>query len=637
MAGPKRHPGDGALRPFSSKPRKSQPHAFSSFLWNFLLFLFLGPGASGKDSAQMEVPGILEGSVTFFLNISIDKELEHVTWSRPQKALAFASAQKDIIIMDKSYQDRLNISFNSYSLSLNNLTLEDAGPYKAQINYKNAKVTTDKEFFLHLYEQVQEPQVIIKSVNKSDSGSCNVTLICFVEKARTNLLYSWTGRDANASESHEGSTLTIQWTLCHPDLPYTCTARNPVSQNTSSPVRVQQFCTAPRASRGEPMGETVVGVLGESVTLPLTFSASHHIENVVWMLNTSIISKEQKEMATADPPIKFKDPNKNSSQDFSLKIDQVKMENAGHYSAYVCSEASRVIKTKHITLLVYGRLKKPKITWSLELAENDICRVSLTCSVEDSGHNVTYRWTPLPKGTIESQRGPHLNVFWTNGENHPNFTCIASNPVSSSSQQFLSGNICPGPKRSMKFYIVIFTVMAVIVLCLVTIWCIWKRKRPCLSGSAPTSCPSQAETPVEEPGYQELDTLPQPAKQQTKSTSDGSETSEEDQERTDTLKAGRHQKYVLVNQEDTEFDSASEGQAEYDLVTPERIVPAPVAQNSTVYTQVFLNSRGKTSVPQQKENSATIYSSIQTPQKVVPPPQQNDPESPEIPTYENFT
>ncbi|XP_041579449.1 T-lymphocyte surface antigen Ly-9 isoform X2 [Vulpes lagopus] len=606
MAGPKRHPGDGALRPFSSKPRKSQPHAFSSFLWNFLLFLFLGPGASGKDSAQMEVPGILEGSVTFFLNISIDKELEHVTWSRPQKALAFASAQKDIIIMDKSYQDRLNISFNSYSLSLNNLTLEDAGPYKAQINYKNAKVTTDKEFFLHLY-------------------------------ARTNLLYSWTGRDANASESHEGSTLTIQWTLCHPDLPYTCTARNPVSQNTSSPVRVQQFCTAPRASRGEPMGETVVGVLGESVTLPLTFSASHHIENVVWMLNTSIISKEQKEMATADPPIKFKDPNKNSSQDFSLKIDQVKMENAGHYSAYVCSEASRVIKTKHITLLVYGRLKKPKITWSLELAENDICRVSLTCSVEDSGHNVTYRWTPLPKGTIESQRGPHLNVFWTNGENHPNFTCIASNPVSSSSQQFLSGNICPGPKRSMKFYIVIFTVMAVIVLCLVTIWCIWKRKRPCLSGSAPTSCPSQAETPVEEPGYQELDTLPQPAKQQTKSTSDGSETSEEDQERTDTLKAGRHQKYVLVNQEDTEFDSASEGQAEYDLVTPERIVPAPVAQNSTVYTQVFLNSRGKTSVPQQKENSATIYSSIQTPQKVVPPPQQNDPESPEIPTYENFT
>ncbi|XP_038304586.1 T-lymphocyte surface antigen Ly-9 isoform X5 [Canis lupus familiaris] len=562
MAGPKRHPGGGAPRPFSSKPWKSQPHAFSSFLWNSLLFLFLGPGASGKDSAQMEVPGILEGSVTFILNISIDKELEHVTWSRPQKALAFANAQKDIIIMDKSYQDRLNISFNSYSLSLNNLTLEDAGPYKAQINYKNAKVTTDKEFFLHLYEgrdlsnlliavvpteQVQEPQVIIKSVNKSDSGSCNITLICFVEKARTSVLYSWTGRDANASESHEGSTLTIQWTLCHPDLPYTCTARNPVSQNTSSPVRVQQFCTAPGASKGEPMGETVVGVLGESVTLPLTFSASHHIENVIWMLNTSIISKEQKEMATADPPIKFKDPNKNSSQDFSLKIDQVKMENAGHYSAYVCSEASRVIKTKHITLLVYG------------------------------------------------------------------------------------------PKRSMKFYIVIFTVMAVIVLCFVTTWCIWKRKRPCLSGSAPTSCPSQAETPVEEPGYQELDTLPQPAKQQTRSTSDGSETSEEDQERTDTPKAGRHQKYALVNQEDTEFDSASEGQAEYDLVTPERMVPASVAQNSTVYTQVFLNSRGKTSVPQQKENSATIYSSIQTPQKVVPPPQQNDPESPEIPTYENFT
>lgn len=102
------------------------------------------------------------------------------------------------------------------------------------------------------------------------------------------------------------------------------------------------------------MGEIVVGILGESVTLPLTLSASHSGENVVWMFNTSIISKEQKEAATADPFIKFKDPNKNSSRDYSLIIAQLKMENAGHYYAYVCSKASRVISTKLVTLLVYG-------------------------------------------------------------------------------------------------------------------------------------------------------------------------------------------------------------------------------------------------------------------------------------------
>ncbi|XP_011234973.2 T-lymphocyte surface antigen Ly-9 isoform X2 [Ailuropoda melanoleuca] len=511
MAGPRRHPDDRAPRPFSNKPQKTQPRMFSSFLWTCLLLLLTGPGASGKDSTPTVVPGILGGSVTFPLNISVDTEFEHVAWNGPQGALALATAERKIFVTAKSYRDRLTISLNSYSLSLSNLTLEDAGSYKAQINWKTSKFTTDKEFKLHVYEQVPEPQVIMKSVNMSDNGSCNITLICFVERAGTSTLYSWTPRDAHASESHEGSTFIIHWRLCDPDLPYTCTARNPVSQNTSSPISARQFCTAPGASRGESMGEMVVGILGESVTLPLTLSANHSGENAVWTFNTSIISKEQKEAATADLFIKFKDPNKNSSQDYSLIIGQLKMENAGHYYAYVCSKASRVISTKHVTLLVYG--------------------------------------------------------------------------------------------------------------------------------SVPASSSSRADTPADAPGCQKLDTFPKTAKQQHRPTpnsiSDSSETTEKDQERTDTPKAGRHQENDLLSQEGTGSDSASEEQAEYELITPESMVPA--SADHTVYTQVFFNLQGKTPVPEQKESSTTIYSSLQTPRKVMLPPQQNDPESPNIPTYENFT
>ncbi|KAF3823043.1 hypothetical protein GH733_010479 [Mirounga leonina] len=376
-------------------------------------------------------------------------------------------------------------------------------------------------------EQVPEPQVIMKSVNMSDSGSCNITLICFVERAGTSVLYSWTLRDTQASESHEGSTFIIHWRLCDPDLPYTCTARNPVSQNTSSPVHARQFCTDPGASRGESMGEMVVGILGESVTLPLTLSASHSGENVIWMFNTSIISKEQKEAATADPFIKFRDPNKNSSQDYSLMIGQLKMENAGHYYAYVCSKASRVISTKHITLLVY---------------ESDAAVLT------DLLMNLLYLG---------------------------------------------------------------------------------------LSGSDPASSSSHAETPTDAPGYQKLDTFPKTAKQEHSPTSESSETTEKNQERTGRAKARRHQEHDLLTQESTGSDSSSEGQAEYDLVTPESKVPASV--DNTVYTQVFLNLQGKTPVPEQKESSATIYSCVQTSQKVMSPPQQDDLESPESPTYENFS
>ena len=88
--------------------------------------------------------------MTFSLNISVDTEIEHVTWNGPQKALALAVTETQVIIMDKSYQNRLNISWN-YSLSISNLTLKDAGSYKAQINRKNSEVTADEEFILRVY------------------------------------------------------------------------------------------------------------------------------------------------------------------------------------------------------------------------------------------------------------------------------------------------------------------------------------------------------------------------------------------------------------------------------------------------------------------------------------------------------
>ncbi|XP_019288815.2 T-lymphocyte surface antigen Ly-9 isoform X5 [Panthera pardus] len=358
MAGPKKHPDDWVLRSFSRKPQKSQPHVFSPLLWTHLLFLLVGLEASGKDSPPTVVPGILGGSVTFSLNISVDTEIEHVTWNGPQKALALAVTETQVIIMDKSYQNRLNISWN-YSLSISNLTLKDAGSYKAQINRKNSEVTADEEFILRVYEQVQVPRVVVKSVNMSDSASCNITLTCSVERAGTSVLYSWTPKNTHASESHGASTITIYWMPCDPDLPYTCTARNPVSQSTSGPIHARQFCTAPGASRGGSTGETVVGILGESVTLPLTLSASRYVNNIVWMFNTSIITKKQE--------VKPKIPDENSGQDYSLKIGQLKMENAGHYHAYVCSEASGVISRRHFTLLIYRQERNMKLYIGLSL------------------------------------------------------------------------------------------------------------------------------------------------------------------------------------------------------------------------------------------------------------------------------
>ncbi|XP_066895614.1 T-lymphocyte surface antigen Ly-9 isoform X2 [Kogia breviceps] len=637
MASPRRQTDGWALQTFSNEPPKRQPHIFSPFLWTPLLFLLMGLGASEKDSAPTVVKGILGGSVILSLNISVDTEIEHIVWSGPQVALALADARGKIIFIDKSYQGRINVTQNN-SLSINKLTLKDAGSYKAQINQKNSEVTTSEKFTLSIYEQLQEPRVTMKSVNMSENTSCNITLVCSVKGAGEDVQYYWTSRDPHASESWRGPSLTISWLPCDPDLPYICRAKNPVSQSSSSPVHAWQFCTDLGASRGGPMGEAVAGILGESITLSLALPDSQHIDNVVWMFNTSIISKEWGEEATANQLIKFKDPNQNtawvSSQDYSLKIGQLKMEDAGPYHAYVCSNA-RVASTKHINLSIYRRLKKPKVTGSLGLTEDGVCRVSLTCSVEDIEHNVTYRWSPLPKGAVVSQGGAHLSVSWRSGEKHPSFTCRASNPVSNSSQQFLSRDLCPGPERRTALWSGLSLMVLFTLLCFgISGWCFWKKNGRC---SAPAFCSSQVEATADTPGYGKLNTFPKAARHVSNSSSDSNGTTEEDEERTEMHQPvnGRDQMCDLVTQEDAGHDSDSEGQAEYDLVTPDDTTPALAIEGETVYTQVFLDFPGQTPVPQKEERSSTIYCSIQKSQKVVPAPQQNDLESPEIPTYEN--
>lgn len=95
-------------------------------------------------------------------------------------------------------------------------------------------------------EQLQEPQVTVKSVTPSEHDSCAVTLICTVSGAKDGVQYSWTQKDTHFNTSDGSHILRVSQSACDPDLPYTCTARNPVSQKSSQPVRIWQFCTGKR-------------------------------------------------------------------------------------------------------------------------------------------------------------------------------------------------------------------------------------------------------------------------------------------------------------------------------------------------------------------------------------------------------
>lgn len=654
MANLKRYLCGWSLEPFSDKPLKRQQEVLSSVLCVPLLFLLMGQGASEKETPPIVISGMLGGSVTFPLNISGDAEIESVAWSYPPKSLAIAFSPKHVYIVDKDYSGRLNVS-NTYSMRISNLTKNDSGSYQAQINQKNSDLTRVEKFILGIYEQLQEPQVTMKSVTTSENGSCTITLICTVNGGKDGVQYSWTQKDTDFNESHRDPILTVSQSICDPDLPYTCTARNPVSQNSSQPVHVWQFCTG--ASRGKTVGETVVGILGEPMTLSLAFLDSQDTKNTVWVFNKSIISQEWEGAETADPHHKPNGPKEKrvwvSGQDHFLKISQLKMEDAGTYHAYVCSVASRDAIVRYFTLLIYQRLKKPSVNQSHVHRKDGICKVQLTCSVEDGGNNVTYTWTVLPKEAAVSQVESLLNVSWKCGERPPSFTCTAHNPVSNSSSQFSLGAISSGFERNLKFWIWLMALILCFLVMLV-VWCILKQKKQC--SSLAIRC-SQAETPAEisetpaghmrysvlSQRYEKLDmpaetTRPKPTSD---TSSDSSATIEEDEEdegktRMHSSVDGRSEAYDLDTQGDSAHDLASERQAEHEVLAPDDTVVMSEGEEDTAYIQVYLNVQGKIPVPQKKESPNTIYCSVQKPKKMVPMLQQNA-EPPEHSLYENFT
>lgn len=146
-------------------------------------------------------------------------------------------------------------------------------------------------------------------------------------------------------------------------------------RNRGRSCNVSSLTSNSGASRGKTAaGQTVVGILGEPVTLPLASQASQDAKNVVWVFNTSVIGQEPKGAATVEPRHKPKGSEERrvriSAQDHSLKISHLRKEDAGPYRAYVCSEASREPRVRHFTLLVYREYPAPASSLSFPSCQN---------------------------------------------------------------------------------------------------------------------------------------------------------------------------------------------------------------------------------------------------------------------------
>ena len=88
--------------------------------------------------------------------------------------------------------------------------------------------------------RLEKPK-ITQSFVTSVNSTCNVTLMCSVDKEEKNVTYSWNPL------GEEGNVLQIFQTPDNQEETYTCTAWNPVSNNSDS-ISAQQLCAGNQAS-----------------------------------------------------------------------------------------------------------------------------------------------------------------------------------------------------------------------------------------------------------------------------------------------------------------------------------------------------------------------------------------------------
>lgn len=206
-------------------------------LWIWFLCLQTWSEAAGRDTDSMVVNGILGESVTLPVNIEKNKTINNIAWTS-ESSVAFVTPGKPrptVIVTQVIYKGRLEVTNKTYNLVIKNLRMEDAGTYKADINEENPEKTITKIYHLHIYPRLAKPK-ITRSLIPSLNNTCNVTLTCSVEEEEKNVIFSW------SPSGEKSNVLQIFHSPMDQKLTYTCTAWNPVSNNSDS-VTVQQPCT----------------------------------------------------------------------------------------------------------------------------------------------------------------------------------------------------------------------------------------------------------------------------------------------------------------------------------------------------------------------------------------------------------
>uniref|UniRef100_A0A2I2ZT18 SLAM family member 9 n=1 Tax=Gorilla gorilla gorilla TaxID=9595 RepID=A0A2I2ZT18_GORGO len=235
--------------------------------------------------------------------------------------------------------------------------------------------------------------------------------------------------------------------------------------------------------------EEVVAILQESISLPLEIPPNEEVENIIWSSHKSlatVVPGKEGHPATimvTNPHyqgrVSFLDPS------YSLHISNLSWEDSGLYQAQVNLRTSQISTMQQYNLRVYRRLSEPQITVNFESSGEGACSMSLVCSVEKAGMDMTYSWLSQGDSAYTFHEGPVLSTSWRPGDSALSYTCRANNPISNvSSRPIPDGPFCADPNYASEKPSTAFCLLAkgllvflLLVILAMGLWIIRVQKR----------------------------------------------------------------------------------------------------------------------------------------------------------------
>uniref|UniRef100_A0A8C0IXE4 Ig-like domain-containing protein n=1 Tax=Chelonoidis abingdonii TaxID=106734 RepID=A0A8C0IXE4_CHEAB len=183
-------------------------------------------------------------------------------------------------------------------------------------------------------------------------------------------------------------------------------------------------------------------IWGESVTFSPVVPTGTWVTNIVWNAKTIIaivVPGKQASLTVIDQS--YTERLRVSDGSHSLEITHLSQEDTGTYTAQITIQGMTKPILQRFALHMYSK-SRMEISDSV-LTVNGMCNVTLHCTLQGGGEDVSYTWNQIAESTVVSSEGSIFISHRLRSGVSP-VTCTARNPVSSSSKSISLQEFCEG-------------------------------------------------------------------------------------------------------------------------------------------------------------------------------------------------